>query len=71
MWAVYSLTEAHVPLTCTATGLIRGWVSLLSGAWKQLCSPDCLRGSDSAPEIRELRRGIAGAAPPFRLFLLA
>lgn len=32
---------------------------------------DRLRASDSAPEIRELRRGIGGAALPFRLFLLA
>lgn len=32
MWAVYPLTEAHVLLTCAATGLIRGRVSLFNGA---------------------------------------
>lgn len=62
MGCVFS-DRTHVPLTCAATGLIRGWVSPLAGAWKQLCSPDCLRGSDSAPEIRESCRGIAGVAP--------
>lgn len=66
MGAVYPLTEAHVLLTCAATGLIGGWLSVFNGAQKQLCSL-----AVSVPEIGELRRRIGGAALPFRLFLLA
>ena len=68
MWAVYPLTEAHVLLTRAATGLIWGWVSLLNGAEKQLCSPTVCAAPILRLKIRESRRRIGGAALPVTPF---
>lgn len=75
MRAVYPLTEAHVLSTCAASGLIGGWVSLLSGVRKQLYSVfavSVLRLESKNPAVELARQLLRSAfSSSHELFLVA